>query len=90
MILGLKNNNMTRNELDSLIGDNCEELKNRLHWIIGNHLDDIISSVSANRLEHDIKAEFRKFGINIDVNCEADNGIMYISSSPLIKDLLGL
>ena len=81
---------MTRNELDNLIGDNYEELKNRLHWIIGNYLDEIISSVSANRLEHDIKTEFRKFSIDIDVNCRADSGTMYISSSPSIKDLLGL
>lgn len=81
---------MTKEELDILIGDNREELKNRLHWIIGNYFDEIINSVSANRLEHDIKTEFLKIGINIDVNYTADNGTMYISSNPLIKDLLGL
>lgn len=81
---------MTREELDILIGDHREELKNRLHWVIGNYLVEIINSVSADRLEHDIKAEFRKFGINIDVNCRADNDTMLISSNPSIKDLLGL
>ena len=41
---------MTREELDILIGDHREELKNRLHWVIGNYFGEIINSVSAERL----------------------------------------
>ena len=82
---------MTREELDILIGDHREELKNRLHWVIGNYFGEIINSVSADRLKHDIEAEFMKFGINIDVDCWADDdGTMLISSNPSIKDLLEL
>lgn len=81
---------MIREELDILIGDHLEELKNRLHWVIGNYFDEEINLDSSIRLKHDLKNEFKKFNIDIDIDCRADNGIMYISSYPSIKDLLGL
>lgn len=50
----------------------------------------MINLYTANRLKYDIEAEFMKFGINIDVDCWADDNTMMISSNPSIKDLLGL